>query len=200
MEQKPYESQPETAAKDHRVRWRSIQDFLSIPQERAQHGRKSSCSRHWNRSPLRRDIHQSSWRPRSRAIASRDVHWLDGRAGPASPGLGSGGQFGRRSARGLLRRNQRRSARGQQRHGNGQRPRHSRGHACHGEKASRRSRDDGAARRRKIRQRNVQSFGRTARRGRFRGERARGQTGTGNLARWRSLGAVVRRAASRRTS
>ncbi len=42
-------------------------------------------------------------------------------------------------------------ARRQQRHRDRQRPRHSRGHARHGKKARRRSRDDRAARRRKIR-------------------------------------------------
>ena len=60
--------------------------------------------------------------------------------------------------------------------------------------------DDRAARRRKIRQRHVQSFRRTARRRRLGGERAFRLAGTGNLARRRSVGAVLRTRASPRPS
>ncbi len=58
--------------------------------------------------------------------------------------------------------------------------------------ARRRSGHDRAARRRKIRQRHLQSFRRPARRGRFRGERAFRLAGAGDLARRRSVGAVLR--------
>ena len=59
--------------------------------------------------------------------------------------------------------------------------------------ARRRSRDDRAARRRKIRQRHLQSFRRLARRRRFRRQRALRLARAGNLARRRSVGTDLRK-------
>jgi len=69
MEQKPYESQPERAVKDHRVR-RGRFDLSHNSAERAPQWQKSGCSRQWTGTPLRRGIHQSSRRPRGCAIAA----------------------------------------------------------------------------------------------------------------------------------
>ena len=78
------------------------------------------------------------------------------------------------------------------RHRGRQRPRHSGRHARRGRRVGGGSRDDQAARRRQVRFELLQSFGRTARRGRQLRERAVGSAASGDLAEGRHLRAGIR--------
>ena len=93
---------------------------------------------------------------------------------------------------GYCDRNQRHHSRRQFGHGGRQRPRHSGGHARRRRRLGGAGRDDQAARRRQVRLEELQSFGRTARRGRELRERAVGTPGAGDLARRLHLGAGIR--------
>ena len=107
-----------------------------------------------------------------RAQASRDVHRVDQRERPASPGVRGGRQLDRRGAGRPLRPDQRHHPRRQLDHGAGQRPRDPGGHASDREDPGRRARPDRAARRRQVRQEHLQGVGRPARRGGLGGQRA----------------------------
>ena len=92
---------------------------------------------------------------------------------------------------GLLRRGPRHHPHRQLDHGDGQRPRHPGGHAREREVGGR-GRDDRAARRRQVRQRQLQGVGRPARRGRVGGERAVGDARPRDLAQRAGLPADLR--------
>ena len=123
-------------------------------------------------------------RTRSGAQAPRDVYRRHRRAGSAPLGLRGRGQLDRRGAGGLLHRHRRNDQRGQLHHRQGQRPRHPDRLPRKGGQIRARSRAHGAARRRQVRQGQLQGLGRSARRGR--------------LVRERPLDAADRRGAPRR--
>ena len=125
---------------------------------------------------------------RGRTQAPRHVHRLDVVARPAPPRLRGRRQLHRRSARRLRRHDRRHDPRRRLGHRQRQRPRHSGRHAPDGEDPGRRGRDDRAARRRQVRQGQLQGVRRTARRRRVRRERAvREAQGVGQARRQRAL-------------
>ncbi len=109
----------------------------------------------------------------------------------ASSRLRNRRQLDRRSARGILRSDQRHAAHRRFGHRDRQRPRHS-GRSAHERQVGRRGRADGAARRRQVRQRQLQGVRRPARRRRVGGERAVGNARSRNLAQRPGVPAVLR--------
>ena len=107
------------------------------------------------------------------AVRKRPAMYIGstGPAGLASPRLRNRRQLDRRSARRLLHRGQRHDSPRQLGHRDRQRPRHPDRHARE-RPLGRRSRADRAARRRQVRQQQLQGLGRPARRRRVGGQRA----------------------------
>ncbi len=134
---------------------------------------------------------QGSRRPRGGPQAPGDVHRLDGPVGTAPPRLRSRRQLDRRSARRLLRPDQRHDPHRRLGHGHRQRPRHP-GRPAHERQVGRRSRADRAARRRQVRQRQLQGFRRSARRRRLGRQRLVRNARPRDLAQRPGLSAVVR--------
>ena len=123
------------------------------------------------RGEVRRQCDQRTRGPRGGAQASRHVHRLDRRAGPAPPRLRSGGQRGRRGPGRLLRPHRGDPAGRRRSQRRGQRPRHPGGHRARPGEARRRGRAHRAARGRQVRRRRLRGLRRSARRRRVRGQR-----------------------------
>ena len=134
---------------------------------------------------------QGPRRPRGRAQAAGDVHRLDRAGRPAPPGLRSRRQLDRRGARRLLRSGQRHDSHRRLGHRRRQRPRHS-GRSPRQRQVGRRSRPDRAARRRQVRQRQLQGVGRPPRRRRLGRQRAVGNARPRDLAQRPGLPAELR--------
>ena len=161
------------------------------PRRPTNSGRRRRPRRQRRQRRLRRRQDQGPRRARSGPQAAGHVHRLD-RAGRAAPsGLRSRRQLDRRSAGRLLRSNQRHDPHRRLGHRHRQRPRHS-GRSARERQVGGRSRADRAARRRQVRQRQLQSVRRPARRRRLRRQRAVGNARSRNLAQRPGLPAELR--------
>ncbi len=181
---------------EHTDRPENDQPQPLTPEDPAGNGAGKGNGQRERRRLFRRQ-HQGARRAGSRAPAAGDVHRLDRAVRAASSGLRSRRQLHRRGAGRLLRSDQRHHPHRRIGHRHRQRPRHS-GGSSRERQVSGRSRADRAARRRQIRQRQLQGFGRTPRRRRLGGERAVRSARSRNLAQRPGVSRSPTSAASRR--